>query len=588
MTSQGKQLPTILIIDDDEQLRVLLTNWLSDEYSCRTAASAEEALAILKETEFDLVLSDITMGRLSGLDLVPLVHQYSAETVVLMISGQQTIEAAIAAMRAGAFDYITKPVDLESVSQAVRRALTQRQLLVNKRRSADELTALVELHAAEIERLAYFDTPTGLPNRTWFEDRLAQTLAGTSPKQLLATIFVGLDRLKKIDDTLGHAVGDQLIAQVARRLKGCVAPADSLARFDRDEFVLLLSPRDKEEVVTFARRLNETLKSAFVVDNDELYVTVSIGISLAPADGTDCATLIRNAAAAKYRARSYGGSDFQFYAPEMNDLAVERLALETRLCRALENDEFVVFYQPKINLTTSEVVGVEALVRWQHPRRGLLLPGEFISVAEETGLIVPLGAWVLRTACAQVRAWQLDGLTKLRLAVNVSPRQFQQKNLLVSVMRTLEETGLSAADLELELTESSIMRNAKLAAEILRELKDRGVKIAGDDFGTGHSSLGYLRSLPLDVLKVDRSFVHNATTNADDAALVMAIITLAHSLRLEVIAEGVETEEHLQFLKLLRCDEGQGYFFAKAMPADQFRMWLKESSGEALAVPTHQ
>jgi EAL domain-containing protein (putative c-di-GMP-specific phosphodiesterase class I) len=307
-----------------------------------------------------------------------------------------------------------------------------------------------------------------------------------------------------------------------------------------------------------------------------------------PADGTDCSTLIRNAAAAKYRARNYGGGDFQFYAPEMSDLAVERLALETRLCRALENDEFVVFYQPKINLNTSEVVGVEALVRWQHPGRGLLLPGEFISVAEETGLIVPLGAWVLRTACAQVRAWQLDGLTKLRLAVNVSPRQFQQKNLLSSVMEALEETGLSAADLELELTESSIMRNAKLAAEILHELKDRGVKIAVDDFGTGHSSLGYLRSLPLDVLKVDRSFVHNATTNADDAALVMAIITLAHSLRLAVIAEGVETAEHLQFLKLLRCDEAQGYLFAQAMPADQFRMWLKESSREKVALPARQ
>jgi len=584
VTKKAIQRFTILIIDDDDQLREFLRYVLADEYTCTAAASAEEALTILNESEFDLVISDINMGGISGLDLVPHVHRHTPDTVVLMISGQQTIETAIAAMRAGAFDYIMKPLGLEQVIGAVERALNHRRMLVEKRRYDDELTDLIERRTAESERLAHYDTLTELPNRVSFEQRLTEALESAERgRQLLATLFVALDHFKKIDDTLGHAVGDELLVQVAQRLKGCVPEGASLACFDRDEFVMLLTRHAAtDEAAAVARSFNETLKPPFVVAGNELYVTASVGISRYPFDGSDCATLIKNAAAAKYRAGNHGGNDYQFYTADTNDQAVKRLSLETSLRRAIENEEFVVFYQPKINLSTSAVVGVEALVRWQNPEQGLLMPAEFITVAEETGLIVPLGAWVLRTACAQVRAWQLDGLPDLRLAVNVSPRQFQQQNLLESVVKTLEGTGLNSGDLELELTESSIMRNAASAAAILRALKDRGVKIAVDDFGTGHSSLGYLRSLPLDVLKIDRSFVHNATTNADDAALVTAIITLAHSLRLEVIAEGVETEEHLHFLRLLRCDEGQGYLFGKAMPADLFRSWMAASRSDEL------
>lgn len=583
MTVPG--IPSILIIDDDDQLRKLLTILLSEEYRCATAASAEAALMILRQTDFDLVISDIHMGGISGLELVPQIHQCAPDTVVLMMSGQQTIETAIAAMRAGAFDYIVKPLNLDQVGAAVKRALSHRQFLNEKRRYEDSLADLVERRTAEIERLANYDQLTELPNRVFFENSLTTALAAAESEQsLLATVFIALDRFKAIDDTLGHAVGDQLIWQVTQRLKTCIPANESLARFDREEFVLLLTHCDSAaEVAAISQALNEALQPSFVVEDKELFVTASIGISQFPDDGADSGTLLKNAAAAKFRARSQGGNGHQFYTADMNDRAVKRLSLETSLRRAIENEEFVVYYQPKINLESGVAVGVEALVRWQHPELGLLLPGEFIAIAEDTGLIVQLGAWVLRTACAQVRAWQLAGLDNLRLAVNVSPRQFQQKDLLESVVQILNETGLSPSDLELELTESSIMRNAESAAQLLGALKERGVKIAIDDFGTGHSSLGYLRQLPLDVLKVDRSFVHNATTNADDAALVMAIITLAHSLRLEVIAEGVETEEHLRFLRLLKCDEGQGYLFGRAMPAELFQSWIANGGLSASA-----
>lgn len=578
------QKPTILIIDDENQIRNLLTKLLSDQYHCLTAASAEEALTVLQTTEFDLVISDINMGGITGLDLVPLVHKEAPDTVVLMISAQQTIETAISAMRAGAFDYVMKPFDLDHVDAALGRALNHRKLLKDKRRYENELQDLVRQGTAEVERLAYYDPLTNLPNRVLFEDRLTQAMAiAQRHQQMLATVFVGLDQFKRIKDTLGHAAGDQLLAEAAGRLQGRLREGETLARFDSDEFVLLLPQVNATgDLVEISRSLREALKESFYIGGQQLYVTASFGISLFPFDGVDSDALLKNAAAALYRCRNEGGNDYQFYKPDMNDRAINHLSLENSLRQAVENEDFEVFYQPQLDLETRQVVGVEALVRWQHPELGYVSPEEFIPVAEDTGLIVPLGAWVLRTACAQVRSWQQEGYANLRLAVNVSPRQFQQENLMESIVQTLSDTGLDGNCLEIELTESSIMQNAESAAKTFRGLKERGVKIAIDDFGTGHSSLSYLSHLPLNVLKVDRSFIHNATTNPDDAALVMAIITLAHNLRLKVIAEGVETEEHARFLRLLRCDEGQGYLFGKAMPAGIFRSWLAQSSvGEA-------
>ncbi|HXM34636.1 MAG TPA: EAL domain-containing protein [Pyrinomonadaceae bacterium] len=582
---QGKQ--RILIIDDEPQIRVLLYDLLCEEYDCTQATSAEEALAVLAAADFDLVLSDINMGGISGLELVPHVHQRAPETVVVMISGQQGIETAIEALHVGAFDYITKPFDVRHVEAAVRRALEQRALLKEKRLYETNLEELVRQRTAQVERLAYYDTLTGLPNRVLFADRLDQALTTAQRnQQMVGTLLVSVDRFKKINDTLGHANGDLLLREVGERLQGCIKKGETVARFEGEEFALLFTQIEAtDDLVETGQIIDEALKPSFLLGEHEVYLTASIGISLFPYDGDDGATVLQNAGAALYRAKTQGGNNYQFYTADMNARALKRLAMETSLRRAIENNEFVLYYQPQIDFGSGKIVGAEALIRWQHPDLGLLPPLEFIPLAEDTGLIVAIGEWVMRQACAQAESWRKSGLADFGIAVNVSARQFQQKAFFESVVQVLHETGLSSECLELELTETSIMENNESAVALLADLRKLGVKIAIDDFGTGYSSLSYLKRLPIDILKLDRSFVNGATSDPDDAALVMAIITLAHNLRLKVIAEGVETEEHLRFLRLLRCDGGQGYLFGKPMPADLFRSFVDDTAGSSVRAP---
>jgi diguanylate cyclase (GGDEF)-like protein len=572
MTEAATNRPTILLIDDDEQIRKLLNELLGTDYECVTAGSAEEALAVLKTMSFALVISDINMGGISGLDLIPKVHQATPDTVVVMVSGQQSIDYAIEAMRAGAFDYMTKPLDLRHVDAAVQRALDHHQLLVGKRAYENDLEELVKRRTAEVEHMAYYDTLTGFPNRALFMDRLTQAVTvATHSRQMVGALFLALDRFKKINDTLGHTIGDRLLQEAAERLKTCVSGGDTVARFDGDEFALLLTKVDSTaDLVEISRSINEVLKPSFMLERHDVYVTASIGISLFPVDGGDTDTLLKNAGAALYRAKMQGGNNYQFYTSDMNDKAVKRLALESSLRHAIEHEEFVLYYQPVIDIRSMKVVGAEALLRWQHPELGLLAPGDFIPLAEDTGLILPIGAWVLRTACTQTHLWQKSGFPEFRIAVNVSARQFQDEHLLEMVVQALSETELESGCLELELTESSIMQNAESAVKTLQGLRTMGVKIAIDDFGTGYSSLGYLKLLPIDILKLDRSFVDGATSDLDDAAMVTAIITLAQNLRLKVIAEGIETQAHLDFLRSLGCDQGQGFFLGRPMPAEQF------------------
>ena len=563
---------SILIIDDDEQIRELLDVLLGENYDCTRARSAEEALDVLKTIKFDLVISDINMGGISGLDLVPYVLKETPETVVVMVSGQQNIESAIAALRAGAFDYITKPLDIYHVEAAVRRALAHHKLLADKKYYEDNLQELVLKRTAEIERLAHFDTLTDLPNRLLFEDRLTQALKHAQREdEMLGTLLLGVDRFKNIHDTLGHTVSDRLLRDIAERISGSIAEGVTLSRFEGEEFALLLTDvSGSEKVLEALRDVGELLKPPFVLDDQELFVTASIGVSLFPADGQSPQELLKNAGVALDRAKNLGGNNYQFYRADMNARALERLTLEADLRRAVENGELVLHYQPQVDFATQRIVGAEALIRWQHPRLGLLPPVEFIPMAEDTGLILPIGDWVLRAACNQVALWDLAGLGNLRIAVNVSARQFQQKDFLERVAQIVDETAISPSSLELEITETSIMQNADQVVTLLSELKHMGVRIAIDDFGIGYSSLGYLKRLPIDRLKIDRTFVSDATSDPDDAAIVMAIITLAHNLRLKVMAEGVETEEQLRFLQLLKCDEGQGYLFGKPMAADLF------------------
>jgi diguanylate cyclase (GGDEF)-like protein len=572
MALAGPEKPAILIIDDDEQIRSLLKCLLSSKADCTTVGSGEDALAILKSINFNLVISDINMGGISGLDLVPQVLEQSPDTVVVMISGQQTIDFAIEAMRAGAFDYITKPLDLRHVETAVRRALAHHELLKQKRRYEYHLEDLVKERTAEVEHLAYHDRLTDLPNRVLFADRCNQALVIARRNQnLVAVMLMSIDRFKKVTESLGHAAGDAVLTEAAARLQRCITSGDTVARFEGDEFALLLTNvAETRDLAEIGRTITEVFKEPFHLGGQEVFVTTSMGISLFPFNGEDSSTILRNAVAALYRAKKLGGDNYQFYAADMNAMALKRLALETSMRRAIQNDEFITYYQPVVNLASSEVVGFEALVRWQHPELGMLPPGKFIGLAEDTGLILDISAFVMRAACTQTRAWHDSGLGRLRIAVNVSARHFQQRDFLERLVKILDDTRLDPTCLELELTETSIMENTESAVKLLTQIRKLGVKVAIDDFGTGYSSLSYLKHLPIDTVKLDRSFVKGATTDPDDAALVMAIVTLAHHLKLRVIAEGVETDEQVAFLRLLRCDEAQGFLFGKPMPPEAF------------------
>src|ERR1700754_26510 len=563
--------PKLLIIDDEEQIRHLLMDLLSSLYDCCTASSAEEALAALSERTFDLVISDIDMGGMSGLELVPRVHSLSPDTVVVMVSGNQDIEFAIKALRVGAFDYITKPIDLRHVEASVERALKHSDLLKEKRRYKQQLEDLLQQRTAEVDWLAYYDTVTQLPNRALFEDRRTQACSiAKSTGQSLGVLFISLDQFKKVNDSLGHAPGDSLLREFAERLKSCISKSDTVARFGNDEFALLKTQIDgTNDVIETIGSLSQVLKFSFDLPGHELYATASVGVSMFPIDGEDCHTLLKNAGAALYKAKKSGGANYQFFTADMHELATRRLALETNLRRAIQNEEFLIHYQPRVSVDSLAITGVEALVRWQHPQFGLVSPSEFIPLAEDTGLIVPIGEWVLRQACLQNRRWQEQGFAPIQMAVNIRARQFLDQDLAQTVIRILDETSLSPQHLELELTESSIMQNEEFAGNVLTRWRNMGINITIDDFGTGVSSLASLKRLPIGALKIDQPFVRNTSIDPDDSAIVLAIITLAHNLRLRVVAEGVETEEQLRFLQLMRCDEIQGYFFSKPLPAEK-------------------
>jgi diguanylate cyclase (GGDEF)-like protein len=423
----------------------------------------------------------------------------------------------------------------------------------------------------QFRRLAHYDSLTRLPNRSLFYDRLAHALAQARRNAwTLAVLFIDVDHFKHVNDTFGHTAGDQLLKHISERLGECVRSDDTVGRLSGDEFAIVLSRiTAPEDAATVAQKMVEVLNQPFVLEGAELFVTASIGITVFPNDTEDQDTLIRNADVAMYRAKERGRNNYQFYTPEMNRRTREMLNLESELRRALERDEFVLHYQPKVSLATGRITGVEALLRWNHPERGLVPPGDFIPLLEETGLVVQAGQWVLNAVCEQLKAWQSAGIDPLPVAINLSARQFLAPDLAGSIKRALEAHDLKASLVEVEITESAIMANTEDAIRTLEYLQALGVKTSVDDFGTGHSSLGYLKRFPLYALKIDRSFVRDITTDPDDATITQAVISMAHSLELKVVAEGVETEAQLEFLERYGCDEVQGYLYSKPVPGDE-------------------
>jgi diguanylate cyclase (GGDEF)-like protein/PAS domain S-box-containing protein len=439
---------------------------------------------------------------------------------------------------------------------------------ISERKAADD----------RIHFMAHYDALTGLPNRVLLHDRIFQAIT-VAPRfdRKVAILFLDLDRFKTINDTLGHSIGDLLLQSVAERLKSCIRSSDTIARLGGDEFIVVLPDLlEGAYAASVAQKILDIISTPFLIRDVELNTSASIGISLYPDDGRSNEDLIVNADVAMYRSKESGRNNYHFFIPEMNDSAYERLTMENSLRRALERREFVLHYQPQVNSETGRIIGAEALVRWQHPEMGLVPPGMFIPIAEESGLIVAIGEWVLREACRQNKAWQDEGLSPFPVAVNLSTAQFRQKNLTTLLVDVLKETGLDPRWLELEITESGIMQGGEAVVKTLHSLKQMGLKLSIDDFGTGYSSLSYLKRFPLDKLKIDQSFVRDITTSQDDAAIVIAIIGMARSLKLRVIAEGVETRGHLDFLTSNGCAEIQGYYFGKPEPADGFGRLLSQ------------
>ncbi|WP_137894997.1 EAL domain-containing protein [Ramlibacter sp. 2FC] len=458
-----------------------------------------------------------------------------------------------------------QPHDLELV-----RVATNLTSIAIERRQAE----------AQLDTMAHFDALTQLPNRLLFRDRLHHAMARSDrSKEIIAVMFLDLDRFKTINDTLGHDAGDLLLREVSSRLCQCVRAEDTVARLGGDEFTIILEQIGKaEDAAVIANKILETLTPPFTLSGQETFVTSSIGITVYPSDSADFDGLVKNADTAMYRAKGGGGNGYRFFTPEMNAKAGERLKMESGLRRALERNEFVVYYQPKVDLRSGKILGAEALLRWRHPEWGLVSPSEFVPILEETGLIEPVGEWVLRTVCMQIRSWQANpAIPPLCVAVNLSGRQLQRGNLATTIGSLLEETGLAPHWLELEVTESMLMHDPEFAADMLRQIRAKGImSIDVDDFGTGYSSLSYLKRFPIDSLKLDKSFVQGLPNDEDDIAISKAVIALAHSLKLKVIAEGVETSEQFESLRQHECDVIQGYIVSPPLPADAFAQLARE------------
>ena len=445
--------------------------------------------------------------------------------------------------------------------------------------TADLTKIVLERKHAEsrLEYLAHFDELTGLPNRTLFRDRLSHAMnRAARSSELLGVMFLDLDRFKTVNDTLGHAEGDKLLRDVASRLEACMREGDTVARLGGDEFTVILeglsSPTDAAMV---AKKIIDGLAPPFLLGESEIFVTTSIGISIFPLDGVDLDVLLKNTDTAMYSAKESGRNNFQFFTQALNAKTHGRLEMESELRHALEREQFVIYYQPKVSLDDGEVMGMEALIRWEHPERGIVSPVEFIPLLEETGLINPVGRWLLQTACVQTRRWLDMGLPPLRIAVNVSPRQFLHNDLVADVTQALEVSGLEADWLELEITESLLMQNPDYAASVMEKIRSLGVlRIDIDDFGTGYSSLSYLKRFPIHTVKIDASFVRDILVDKEDSAIVQAVIAMSHSLGLQVIAEGVETQKQYEVLRELGCDAIQGYLVGRPMPAHDFERWI--------------
>ncbi len=555
--SANSHIPLILIADDDPATRLLLRHTMEQEsYHVLEVANGLEAVEMAKQHQPDLVLMDAVMPEMDGFQATAelLKTEKCIDIPILIITALDDDKSISHAFSMGACDYITKPINWSVLKNRVARLL---QTVAAERK---------------IRHLAYHDTLTGLPNRLLFSDRIDQAICRCQRSNTqFALFFIDLDRFKIINDSMGHEAGDALLKAVTERLKNSVRKSDTLARLGGDEFTLILENlQQADTVASKAQHLLDILSKPITIHGRDVCVEGSIGVSLYPDDGENFGDLLKNADTAMYEAKQSGRNTVRFYTQEMSSAALQRLEMENNLREAIKNQEFCLYYQPKYQLPTGECCGMEALVRWQHPSKGLIPPDSFIPLAEETGLVVKLGNWIIETACEQLKNWQQSGYAVDNLSINISARQFHESNLTTLFARIIDEKKINPANIEIELTESTLVQNQQNASEILSELHRMGFKIALDDFGTGYASMAYLKDFPIDTVKIDRSFVWGIPDSKQDMAIVKAINSLAEAMELTLIAEGVETKQQLAFLKQLGCAQGQGYLWSKPLPETDF------------------
>jgi diguanylate cyclase (GGDEF)-like protein len=582
----------ILIVDDTrENLDVLAIMLRRNGYKVRQAINGKIALMGVKSSPPDIILLDIKMPDMDGYAVCKHLKSSpeTADIPVIFLSALDEVWDKVKAFKVGGVDYIGKPFQIEEVLVRLENHLQLRSLQKELRIINQQLEEKVKARTAQLEHLALHDDLINLPNRTLFIHNLTEVLqyTQTQPNYQFAVMFLDCDRFKIVNESLGHLEGDKLLTAVAQRINHCLGKKDLMARFGGDEFTILMRDISHlDQATQLAEKINHSLTLPFPLQEDEIFLSVSIGIVLGNYTYQKPEDLLRDADIALHRAKLGGKARYEWFDPQMHFHIQQKLQLDMDLRRALRHQEFLLHYQPVICLNTGKLIGFEGLIRWQHPKRGMVSPAEFIPAAEETGLIIPLGLWVLEEACRQLREWQViiaskrTELADLTIGVNLSVPQFAQPDLIEQIDLILAETQLESQYLKLEITESAIMDNAKLATHILEELRKRQIRLCIDDFGTGYSSLSYLHRFPVDTLKIDRSFISRLGDRGENGEIIQAIITLAQTLGMDVIAEGIETEQQMKQLQRIGCQFGQGYFFARPLPKEAALQFIMSDSIE--------
>ncbi len=558
-TQKYEERPVVILADDDPSIRLMVRHVLeSEDYDIIEAADGLEAIRAVEKHHPALILLDAVMPGLDGFTTCQQVKDKGYKDIpVIMITGLDDDASVERAYEVGAIDFITKPIKWAVLKHRVRSVIAK---VVAERK---------------VELLAYRDSLTQLPNRLLFADRLEQAIIRAARnRDAVALMLLDLDDFKLVNDSFGHDTGDKLIKSIAQLLSNSLRRADTVARLGGDEFAVIVENIDKaSDAVSIADNLTTILKHNVKIDNHETFTSASVGIAVYPDDGTDAHTLLKNADTAMFRAKENGRHCFQFYTPEMSVNAMERLDLENSLRNALKNDEFVLLYQPMIEMHKNEVAGIEALLRWQHPEKGMIEPEDFIPVAEDAGLILPIGEWVIGTVCKQLKQWQQAGLDQQNISINISARQFRDQDIVSLFERELADNGVAASCISIDLAEATLIDNVGEAEKVLVKLHDMGMGIAIHDFGTGFASVAYLKDFAVDMVKLDRVFISGIPDSEADSAIVTAVAGLTRGLKLKLLAVGVENERQLQMLQGLGCQMGQGFYWSKPLPADQYEQF---------------